>query len=367
MFQLREFVSERLSAAAAEIFGEFEKTIALYQGEVTRSRDEVDHLRRQLDLFRVKAAADQREDNSTVVAEECIPNLEQENQGPKTPVKTEESHCGLELEVQRASQTNVDLMNRDSHCYVIKTDLEISETKEEQMEFTIDSRELEVVILPPNIVKSDKDQPDTQSTNESPPQPPGCSAAQNKSSAQDCIKVKGRQASKQGLASSNEDSSTKIQNDRSFCHLCGKSFQYIGSLMKHIHMHDNKVINCGACRKSYRSTKELLSHLQCAHSKTHFCNVCGKTFSKLQALKLHSKMHAGKRQHTCQECGKAFLQKGHLIEHIRTHFGDKLFNCDICGKLFSESQDLTVHKRAHKCQRGLVVTSSTLAITSKYT
>ncbi|KAM4598570.1 uncharacterized protein ACJ7VT_022035 [Polymixia lowei] len=195
MFQLREFVSERLSAAAAEIFGEFEKTIALYQGEVTRSRDEVDHLRRQLDLFHDKAAADQREDNSTVVAEECILNLEQENQGPKTPVKTEESHCGLVLEVPRPSQTNVDLINSDCHYYMINTDLEISETKEEQKEFTID-KELEVVIPLPNIVKSYKDQPDTQSTNESPPQPPGCSAAQNKNSTQDCIKSKRRKSKK---------------------------------------------------------------------------------------------------------------------------------------------------------------------------
>ncbi|XP_041849450.1 uncharacterized protein LOC121645121 isoform X2 [Melanotaenia boesemani] len=41
--RLREFISERLTAAAEEIFTEFEKTIVQYE-------EEIDHQRRQLDI-----------------------------------------------------------------------------------------------------------------------------------------------------------------------------------------------------------------------------------------------------------------------------------------------------------------------------
>lgn len=56
MFQLRSFVHQRLYTAAEEILGEVEKTItlALYEAEVSRSKEEVESLRHQLDLLRKK-------------------------------------------------------------------------------------------------------------------------------------------------------------------------------------------------------------------------------------------------------------------------------------------------------------------------
>ena len=56
MFQLRSFVHQRLYAAAEEILGVVEKTItlALYEAEVSRSKEEVESLRHQLDLLRKK-------------------------------------------------------------------------------------------------------------------------------------------------------------------------------------------------------------------------------------------------------------------------------------------------------------------------
>ncbi|XP_056252188.1 uncharacterized protein LOC130181794 isoform X2 [Seriola aureovittata] len=44
---LRVLVNERLAAAAEEIFGLFEKTIAEYQDEVVRSKREIVHLTQQ--------------------------------------------------------------------------------------------------------------------------------------------------------------------------------------------------------------------------------------------------------------------------------------------------------------------------------
>ena len=47
---LNVFVTERLSAAAMEIFGAVEKTVAEYHEEICRSAEENERLRRLLDL-----------------------------------------------------------------------------------------------------------------------------------------------------------------------------------------------------------------------------------------------------------------------------------------------------------------------------
>lgn len=54
MFSLRSFVHQRLYTAAEEILGEVEKTItlALYEAEVSRSKEEIESLRHQLGLLR---------------------------------------------------------------------------------------------------------------------------------------------------------------------------------------------------------------------------------------------------------------------------------------------------------------------------
>ncbi len=43
--RLNAFICERLTAAAVDIFGAVEKTLIEYQGEISRSKQEVDHLR----------------------------------------------------------------------------------------------------------------------------------------------------------------------------------------------------------------------------------------------------------------------------------------------------------------------------------
>lgn len=49
MHSLRVFLNERLTAAAEEIFGAVEKTIAEYKEEISRSKDlEISRLRMQL-------------------------------------------------------------------------------------------------------------------------------------------------------------------------------------------------------------------------------------------------------------------------------------------------------------------------------
>lgn len=53
MESLRVFLNERLTAAAVDIFGAVEKTIAEYKEEISRSKDlEINRLRMQLKLLK---------------------------------------------------------------------------------------------------------------------------------------------------------------------------------------------------------------------------------------------------------------------------------------------------------------------------
>ncbi len=53
MQSLKAFLSDRLTAAAEEIFGAVEKTIAEYKEEISRSKDlEISRLRMQLKLLK---------------------------------------------------------------------------------------------------------------------------------------------------------------------------------------------------------------------------------------------------------------------------------------------------------------------------
>ncbi|XP_070837332.1 uncharacterized protein [Chaetodon trifascialis] len=118
MFQLRTFVHQRLYSAAEEILGEVEKTItlALYEAEVSRSKEEVESLRQQLDILRKKPAEQLSLTSSTVKHEdECDVPLH-ENPKPSTP---EESNFCLSTEVPEPSHTSSDMDNNNwNYCLV---------------------------------------------------------------------------------------------------------------------------------------------------------------------------------------------------------------------------------------------------------
>ncbi|XP_008286136.1 zinc finger protein 397-like [Stegastes partitus] len=352
MFQLRSFVHQRLYAAAEEILGQVEKTItlAVYEAEVGRSKEEAESLRHPLGRLR---NSPELPPTSTAVDHDTTPL--HENQRPSTP---EESTLSPEL--PGPSKSAADLGSDDwSYCSA-ETDLKMSQIKEEQEELSGESQTSEVSFRPPELVKSE--QPETQVSYEMQPVSSDCSAAPSEGSNEEPSKeeeaemmtqkatvLRGRSSNKNGQAAY-KSHSAKGPKDRSFCHLCGKGFQYIGSLMKHIKTHEGKT-NCSFCGTTHQSTKELVTHLKGCHSKAYFCDICGKTFSNKRCLRLHEKIHTGLKEFVCQECGKTFHRREHLIVHVRTHSGEKPYHCDICGKAFSQSQNLTIHKRSHSGER----------------
>ncbi|XP_067426398.1 zinc finger protein 436-like isoform X1 [Thunnus thynnus] len=309
--------------------------------------------------------------NSTVTAEE----VPQENHESSTPAEPQTSadtenddgnYCPAQTdfnisrikeeqeELGDNSQTHTE--NDNGNYCLVQTDLNISRIKEEQEDLEDDSQTQQVIFTSPEVVKNEQDEPDTQATYEMQPVSSDCSEDQSEEtdSDEDWVQSKGaqtktrkrkvkvlqRQNGSVDQMSPDGDSPAKTQKDRSLCPVCGKGFQYIRPLMKHINTH-----------KTNESAKELLSNLQSACSKRLVCDVCGKTFTSSGCLQMHSKIHAGIKDFKCQDCGKTFVRKEHLVVHVRTHSGVRPYHCDICGKGFSQSQNLRVHRRSHTGER----------------
>ncbi|XP_034566885.1 zinc finger protein 177-like [Notolabrus celidotus] len=317
MFQLRSFVHQRLYAAAEEILGEVEKTItlALHEARTQRPKQDPDAQHPKPDCLQQIS-----EPQLTTGA------LNKEGELPENlahPSTQEESDLN-EAEVQYPAQTT-------AGRGFVQIDFGL---KVEQEEHGEDSEIQEVIFPPVEVVKCEQDQPEANISDEMQPVSSDCSEAEIDGNGSDEEWAQNKGA-KMNVKKQKPDGNTSARSikDLLVCPTCGKGFQYIRPLMKHITTH----------KKTNESNEELLNNLQSAYKTV--CDFCGKKFASAGCLKTHSKIHTGVRDYRCQDCGKTFIQKGHLTVHIRTHSGERPYYCEFCGRAFSQKQNLSAHER----------------------
>ncbi|XP_035593582.1 zinc finger protein 184-like [Oncorhynchus keta] len=405
---LRVFLNDRLTAAAEEIFGVVEKTVAEYQEEVVRLQrlldivlqPEINMPRADLQQRTLSFSEDEVPPEQQQCEQEWSPSLGQEDPEP-IQIKEEQEDLRSSQEEEQIQGLEADAIEFIFNPVCVKSDRDedptqpshlhqaqkegngergtLPSTKTENIKTEPDGedyRELEPtsVSQPFSIVQSENRQ--SVSGRETGEPPSGFKSVKSKikmiKGQMSHIKTKGRKSTQLSLL----ESPSQSHATPCCCKVCGKSFHHMGTLIKHVQIHtkDEEGI-CGVCGKCFQATESMQDHFQthiadrfCCHvcgkgftlnsnlkrhmrshtrEKPYGCHYCGQGFSTGSTLNRHIRIHTGEKPFCCPDCGKSFTQSGHLKIHMRTHTGEKPHSCPDCGKGFSIASNLSVHMKIH--------------------
>ncbi|KAM9641611.1 uncharacterized protein ACIGJ3_015521 [Trichechus inunguis] len=133
------------------------------------------------------------------------------------------------------------------------------------------------------------------------------------------------------------------------CNECGTVFLWESYLKMHQRMHAGKKnpYEYSEFGNVYKKSYFRENRRTYTEEKQYECNKCGKLFCKKSLLILHQRTHTGEKPYVCFECGKAFSQKSGLRKHQGTHTGERPYECIECGKAFRQKAGLIIHQRIH--------------------
>ncbi|XP_054867152.1 zinc finger protein 578-like [Amphiprion ocellaris] len=92
------------------------------------------------------------------------------------------------------------------------------------------------------------------------------------------------------------------------------------------------------------------SERQCDNDKAKkslICDICGRACKYKSELITHHRTHTGEKPYSCVTCGKSFSRQTSLTVHMRCHTGEKPYSCGTCGKSFIQPSNLAAHMRSH--------------------
>ncbi|XP_037651611.1 zinc finger protein 569-like isoform X1 [Sebastes umbrosus] len=319
---LRALLTERLTAAAEEIVGLFEETVAEYEDRAERSEREICRQRRLLDAVLKPQVKLTRADVQQLLVvkeeqEEWSSSLDQEDQEPP---------------------------------YIKEEQEELWTSQEGEQLQGLEEADITKFPFTPVSVKSEDDEEEPQSSQFHQRQ---TEQMETEADGEDCG---GPEPAR------NSDPDRHLQPDkipvsdlrcRFSCSECGKRFGTKGTLREHMRTHTGeKPFSCSVCKKSFTQRGSLGKHMRIHTGEKSFrCSVCKKAFTGSRDLQEHKRTHTVEKPFSCSACGKAFIKSGDLKKHMRTHTVEKSFSCSVCKESFSQSGDLRRHKRTHTVEK----------------
>ncbi|XP_077570372.1 growth arrest-specific protein 1a isoform X1 [Stigmatopora nigra] len=318
LHHLRTFVNERLTAAAEEIFGVFEKTIVAYEQEMDRQR-------RLLDVLACKPTHSQRTESPPggSCTQQTITSVEQNHQEPfHVKVEQEErfSNCAVWPAVLNSDQNGIEADKDATENVAFDTSESSSsnqivfrgyypEINEDYVSDKVTST------LTRNVKTEDLEQEDRTYSLENA-----------MSTVHPQAQPFGQHFQSGGSFFGDSDVCTQVKPF--VCDICGKGFGFKRYLAQHMITHSaEKPYACSRCRKTFRRMQALQIHMRChTGEKPYFCKTCGKRFCQSSALRVHLRVHTGEKPYSCDTCGTGFSSMPVLRNHImRVHEGNSLY------------------------------------------
>ncbi|XP_043991155.1 zinc finger protein 260-like isoform X2 [Gambusia affinis] len=358
---LREFIRERLTAAAHEIFTEVEKTIICYEEELDAQRRMMGiNWKPEIKLHRIGSELQRQSSDLQkphVSKEEETFSIQQVyHQGRK--ISYDEEEVGHQWTEKLQMEPGTPLKEQ-------KKELEpplINKEKDQTDTFALISEKAELEHLPcrhnqKDLHSSQEGEPLVQKqifalTETSTLQAGGLSeeeprAEQRSLHIAPVVESKDQEESTYTVSKSQSHTDAKKSSFK--CDICGRSLKNQCNLVKHYGTHKGeRLFPCETCGKSFSKKATLNVHMRIHTGERPFsCEICGKCFSQIGHLNVHKKLHSGERPFTCKTCGKSFSLNCNLNVHKKYHTGERCFSCQTCGKSFSIIQHLNAHQRTH--------------------
>ncbi|XP_032387030.1 zinc finger protein 37 homolog isoform X4 [Etheostoma spectabile] len=345
---LREFVTERLTAAAEEIVRAVEDTIAEYKEEIARQR-------RLLQLVGTP--------------EVKLHRIE----FPQQHVCKEEDILAEDPELPQIKEEQEELCtSQEGEPLVLKQETESDHSEGQTMTFNPDDDPLSAAekehvanmpVITSVVSQSNSDHQllpnEAQSQDQKGVKTHGDSGSFR--SAEPDPKKRHHKRSCHSNNVNNTDLSeihrnTKTGKKSFICDSCGKVFKYNSAFQRHLRVHTGeKPYSCKTCGKDFGRKNHLEIHMR-THTgeRPYVCKSCTKTFCDVSALTRHMKIHTGEKSYSCKTCGKHFRQNSALLVHVRTHTGEKPYICKTCRKRFCDPSGLVKHMRVHTSEKPYV-------------
>ncbi|XP_034736165.1 zinc finger protein 699-like isoform X2 [Etheostoma cragini] len=356
---LRALVHQRLTAAAEEIFGLFERTIAEHEEELCRFKKENERHRKLLHAVCNPEVRLHRADAQQLL----VVKKEIKQEDPDPPRIKEEQD---ELWTSREGEQLQGLQEADIKFPFISVHVKSEEDDEDKAQSsqlresqTEENTEAETTGAdgedwggPEPARYSDPDSPLQPATHDKTADSSECETddsrdwEESQSGANPLLNYEEPGSDEEPLK---KRTGVPKKVKQFSCSLCGKQFSRKHSLKSHMKLHsEGKHLTCSVCRAIFSHSSIMAVHMRIHTGEKPFsCSVCSKGFAQASTLKQHMTIHTGEKPFSCSFCRKTFARHSNLTRHLTVHSGEKQFSCSVCDKRFTDFSNLKRHMVKH--------------------